>query len=73
MNSLITNRFIHSRKGGSITMIRFNANLSLLFTEVDYPDRFEQAAEAGTAAGGSDLDHPSPVMTLEKQANHNVA
>jgi hydroxypyruvate isomerase len=28
-------------------MPRFSANLSLLFTEVDFPDRFEQAARAG--------------------------
>jgi hydroxypyruvate isomerase len=28
-------------------MPRFSANLSLLFTEVDFPDRFERAARAG--------------------------
>ena len=31
-------------------MTRFSANLSLLFTEVDFPDRFEQAARAGFKA-----------------------
>lgn len=31
-------------------MIRFSANLSLLFTEVDFPDRFERAAKAGFKA-----------------------
>ena len=31
-------------------MIRFSANLSFLFTEVGFPDRFEQAAKAGFEA-----------------------
>jgi hydroxypyruvate isomerase len=33
-----------------MNMIRFSANLTLLFTEVDFPDRFEQAAMAGFKA-----------------------
>lgn len=31
-------------------MIRFSANLTMLFTEVDFPDRFEQAAKASFKA-----------------------
>ncbi|MHB8771085.1 MAG: hydroxypyruvate isomerase [Syntrophales bacterium] len=31
-------------------MIRFSANLSMLFAEVDFPDRFERAAKAGFRA-----------------------
>jgi hydroxypyruvate isomerase len=31
-------------------MIRFSANLTMLFTEVAFPDRFEQAAKAGFKA-----------------------
>lgn len=31
-------------------MTRFSANLSMLFTEVDFPDRFERAARAGFRA-----------------------
>jgi hydroxypyruvate isomerase len=36
--------------GGDKTMIRFSANLTMLFTEVDFPDRFERAAKAGFKA-----------------------
>ena len=31
-------------------MIRFSANLTMLFTDVDFPDRFERAAKAGFKA-----------------------
>jgi len=31
-------------------MIRFSANLTMLFADVDFPDRFERAAEAGFKA-----------------------
>ena len=31
-------------------MIRFSANLTMLFTEVDFPDRFERAARSGFKA-----------------------
>ena len=31
-------------------MIRFSANLTMLFSDVDFPDRFERAAKAGFKA-----------------------
>jgi hydroxypyruvate isomerase len=48
-------------------MPKFSANLSMLFTEVDFPDRFKQAAVAGFKAVEYMFPYPyQPEFLLEK-------
>jgi len=52
-------------------MPKFSANLTMLFTEVDFMDRFERAAEAGFTAVEYMFPYPYPMDRLSEKLAQN--
>ncbi len=52
-------------------MPKFSANLTLLFTEVDFPDRFEKAAKAGFKAVEYMFPYSWPAAELAEKLEEN--